>query len=371
MRHARWRSQCRRNLLGARRTRRVTSRCQIPGVISGQFVALQLTAPASPMSTCIASSGDNDIWPKALDFGPFPTMQRLHRRSRQGALVQVQHYPGPESPGHADRPAGRLRHRRLQGHRQGVRQARSTPTTTTTLNKLNAEFAPSTFSPSTFSPSTFSPSTFSPDAYAPSTFSPSTFSPSHVQSVDVLAVDVQPLDVQPVDVQPIDVLAVDVQPVDVLEPCSTFSPSLVIILQRARRVQQGILERADAKHHRRLGDAGHRATSRERQHLERHRRLLRAGGRTQRRVFDDRKVRAERSPRARRRCTAWRHCPRSRRAIAARPADVNSRSSSRIHRRSRSRTSVPGGEHCSPSSRRSRPATEIEGAIVDVSSTTV
>lgn len=46
------------------------------------------------------------------------------------------------------------------------------------LNRLGAEFAPSTFAPSTFAPSTFAPSTFAPDAYAPSQFAPSTFAPS-------------------------------------------------------------------------------------------------------------------------------------------------------------------------------------------------
>jgi hypothetical protein len=46
------------------------------------------------------------------------------------------------------------------------------------LNRLSAEFAPSTFAPSTFAPSTFAPSTFAPEAYAPSQFAPSTFAPS-------------------------------------------------------------------------------------------------------------------------------------------------------------------------------------------------
>jgi hypothetical protein len=46
------------------------------------------------------------------------------------------------------------------------------------LNRLGAEFAPSTFAPSTFAPSVFAPSTFAPDAYSPSQFAPSTFAPS-------------------------------------------------------------------------------------------------------------------------------------------------------------------------------------------------
>ncbi len=46
------------------------------------------------------------------------------------------------------------------------------------LNRLGAEFAPSTFAPSTFAPALFAPSTFAPDAYAPSTFAPSTFASS-------------------------------------------------------------------------------------------------------------------------------------------------------------------------------------------------
>src|SRR5262249_4192510 len=49
---------------------------------------------------------------------------------------------------------------------------------TSDLQKLSAQFAPSAFSPSAFSPSAFSPSAFSPSAFSPSAFSPSAFSPS-------------------------------------------------------------------------------------------------------------------------------------------------------------------------------------------------
>jgi choice-of-anchor C domain-containing protein len=151
----------------------------IPNVASGNFVAVQLTAPqASGMSACTVSSGDNDFWPRALqvvDGSPSP-------RDFIDASGKARWYKFSVTPGQkitvtlsglpADYDLAIFK---------DINQAfldQVVPTGTASLTKLSAEFAPSTFSPSTFSPSTFSPSTFSPDAYAPSTFSPSTFSPS-------------------------------------------------------------------------------------------------------------------------------------------------------------------------------------------------
>ncbi len=59
-----------------------------------------------------------------------------------------------------------------------IGQAFNTLNSTSDLQQLSAEFAPSAFSPSAFSPSAFSPSAFSPSAWSPSAFSPSAFSPS-------------------------------------------------------------------------------------------------------------------------------------------------------------------------------------------------
>ncbi len=59
-----------------------------------------------------------------------------------------------------------------------IGQAFNTLNSSSDLQQLSAEFAPSAFSPSAFSPSAFSPSAFSPSAFSPSAFSPSAFSPS-------------------------------------------------------------------------------------------------------------------------------------------------------------------------------------------------
>ena len=138
------------------------------------------------------------------------------------------------------------------------------PTDATALNRLNAEFAPSTFSPSTFSPSTFSPSTFSPDAYAPSTFSPSTFSPSMFSPVDVLSRRRS---------QSVDVLAIDVQSVDIhahrrsarrrsrprRSAPSTFSPPATVPASTTfdARFSRRSRARRRAKHHRCLRHTWH------------------------------------------------------------------------------------------------------------------
>ena len=150
----------------------------LPGVVSGNFVSIQLTAPgASPMSNCIASARDNDSWPKAFDFGASPSLTDYIDAPGKARWYYFSIAPGQKiTVSLSGLPADYDVVAFKDIYRAFVKQL--LPTDATALNRLNAEFAPSTFSPSTFSPSTFSPSTFSPDAYAPSTFSPSTFSSS-------------------------------------------------------------------------------------------------------------------------------------------------------------------------------------------------
>ncbi len=151
----------------------------VTGVDPGNFVAAQLTSPTTTgVSTCLASSGDNDSWPKALqivdtsptarDFIDAPGRARWYKFDiLPGQTIRVTLSGLPADYDLAVfKDIGSIFLEIL-----GL-------TTTSDLTRLSAEYAPSTFSSSSFSPSTFSPSTFSPDAYAPSTFSPSTFSSS-------------------------------------------------------------------------------------------------------------------------------------------------------------------------------------------------
>ncbi len=150
----------------------------VSGVPPGNFVAVKVTSPVTTaMSTCIASSADNDFWPKALDLGGVTTA-----RDYIDAPGKARWYKFAARPG-----------QRIQINLTGLPAdydlavfkdigaaflSQLAPATTAELTKLSAEYAPSVFSPSVFSPSVFSPSVFSPDAYAPSVFSPSVFSPS-------------------------------------------------------------------------------------------------------------------------------------------------------------------------------------------------
>ena len=121
----------------------------VSGVTPGDFVTVRVTAPAATAdSPCLASSGDNDFWPKALALAG-RRRPGLHRLARQGALVQVRRHAGPAHRGRALGPSCRLRPRRLQGHRPGVRQP-AHPGDAADLTKLSAEYAPSVFSPSVF-----------------------------------------------------------------------------------------------------------------------------------------------------------------------------------------------------------------------------
>jgi hypothetical protein len=151
----------------------------ISGVTPGDFVAVRVTAPfATGDSPCLASSGDNDFWPKALavtgssatarDFVDSPGKARWYKFAvTPGQRIQV---------GLSGLPADYdLAVFKDIGQ---AFAAQLLPADADALTKLSAEYAPSVFSPSVFSPSVFSPSVFSPDAYSPSVFSPSVFSPS-------------------------------------------------------------------------------------------------------------------------------------------------------------------------------------------------
>ena len=151
----------------------------VSGVTAGYFVAVQVTTPALTVtSACIASSGDNDTWPKALQLvGSAPTARDYIDAPGKARWYKFDVLPGQRIqvslsglPADYDLAVFKDIGATFLGL-LGVNAPAD-------LTRLSAEYAPSTFSPSTFSPSTFSPSTFSPDAYTPSTFSPSTFSAS-------------------------------------------------------------------------------------------------------------------------------------------------------------------------------------------------
>ena len=152
-------------------------------VTAGYFVTVQVTSPSqTATSTCMATSADNDSWPKALpladtsllarDFIDVAGRARWYRfEVKPGQRIQINLSQLP-----ADYDLAVFKD-------IGAAFLADIERLTTTdpageLTKLGAEYAPSVFSPSVFSPSVFSPSVFSPDAYAPSVFSPSVFSPS-------------------------------------------------------------------------------------------------------------------------------------------------------------------------------------------------
>ena len=151
---------------------------QADGVPAGSFVVVQVTSPVTTASSaCVASSADNDFWPKALDLGT-----AVAARDYIDVAGKARWYRFAIEPGQRIRVAltGLPADYDLAVFRDigAAFLAQLAPTSAAELTKLSAEYAPSVFSPSVFSPSVFSPSVFSPDAYAPSVFSPSVFSPS-------------------------------------------------------------------------------------------------------------------------------------------------------------------------------------------------
>ena len=226
----------------------------VAGVNPGAFVTLNDVAGGKPRRrSCQVSSRDNDSWPKAF-------LLDGHRRRRRSDFIdapgKARWYKFAVTPGQRiditlSRAPGRLRPRGVQGHRPGVRE----PVQSGDGGTVG-----------------------SPEAHR-------RVRAVDVQPVDVLAVDLQPVDVQPgrvqpVDVQPVDVLAVGVQPVDVLavdvQPVDVQPVDVLARRRSARRRsaprrfqpvdvlavdlqrdgdRAGVLDRADAKHRRRLRHA--------------------------------------------------------------------------------------------------------------------
>jgi YVTN family beta-propeller protein len=153
----------------------------VSGINPGMFVSVNVASPAaSPLSSCLVSSTDNDSWPKAftlLDAAPSardlidaPGKARWYKFSiTPGQRIQVSLTGLP-----ADYTVAVFK----DIYRAFLSQFTPATASTASLLKLTAEYAPSAFSPSAFSPSAFSPSAFSPSAFSPSAFSPSAFSPS-------------------------------------------------------------------------------------------------------------------------------------------------------------------------------------------------
>ena len=151
----------------------------VSGVPAGDFVTVRVTAPASTAASgCLVSSGENDVWPKALELsGTSASARDLIDSSGKARWYRFDVTPGQRiQVGLSGLPADYD-----LAVFKDIGQAfddQLAPADAAALTKLSAEYAPSVFSPSVFSPSVFSPSVFSPDAYSPSVFSPSVFSPS-------------------------------------------------------------------------------------------------------------------------------------------------------------------------------------------------
>ena len=180
--------------------RRVTVRRPPMGMATSAYLSaasartasstVQVTPPvAERPSQCLASSADNDSWPKALDISRPRRraflVDRTSSRTRQDALVQVQGRARPAHPGHAVRLAGGLRPGGVQGHLQVFdehahsgqrgRSHQGEPRNTRRRRSRPSAFTPSAFTPSAFTPSAFTPSAFTPSAFTPSAFTPSAF----------------------------------------------------------------------------------------------------------------------------------------------------------------------------------------------------
>ena len=199
----------------------------VSGVPPGDFVTVRVTAPASTAASgCLVSSGENDVWPKALELAARrqPRATGSTRPARRAGTGSTSH------PGSGSRSA-------LSGLPadydlavfKDIGQAfvdQLAPANAAALTKLSAEYAPSVFrrpsSPRRCSRRRCSartrtaPRSSRRRCSAPRlrrrVFSPSVFSP-----VGLLAVGVQPLGllavgVQPQRLQPLGLLAVGLQP---------------------------------------------------------------------------------------------------------------------------------------------------------------
>ena len=139
----------------------------VSGVPAGGFVAVQVTSPAlTAVSACIASSGDNDTWPKALRIADAsPTARDYIDAAGKSRWYKFDILPGQRigvalSGLPADYDLAVFKD--IGATFLGLVGLATTPD----LTRLSAEYAPSAFSPSAFSPSAFSPSAFSSDNFA-------------------------------------------------------------------------------------------------------------------------------------------------------------------------------------------------------------
>ncbi len=267
----------------------------IATINSGQLVAVQVATPqATAKSACIPSSADNDFWPKALDISSSPPVGDYIDSPGKARWYKVNVKPGQQlRVGLTGLPAD---YDLAVFKDIGAAFSAALPADTAALTKMSAEYAPSVFSPSVFSPSVFSPSVFSPDAYAPSVFSqvqgsPSVFSPS-VFSPSVFSPSVFSPSVFSPRVFSPSVFSPRVFSPSVFSPSRVLAVGVLAVGVQSHGNRPGVLQRADAQHHRRVGHARHRRRVGRREHLEQHRVLLHTRRRPRRGLLGDRSVHA-------------------------------------------------------------------------------
>ena len=179
---------------------------------------------------------------------PLPSARRRPRRtssSRPAAPAGIgSTSPRASGSGQRRRAVGRLRPRRLQGHRPGVRVPAPADDRGRPEPSCRAEFAPSVFSPRSSGRSVFSPSCSAPTPTRPSVFCPCGLQPERLQ----------PVGLQPVGLQSVRLLAVGLQPVvfspsvfspSCLQPLCLLSPRSSARASSARGYRAGVLERTD------------------------------------------------------------------------------------------------------------------------------
>jgi hypothetical protein len=152
-----------------------------PAAAAGSLVSATATEPshtASSPSTCITAGPDNTSWPNALPI----TLDGTGNGGATGTIDlsgQARWYKFTVAPGEklqinlTNLPANDD-----LAMFSDIGQAFVSLNSTSDLQKLSAQFAPSSFAPSSFAPSSFAPSSFAPSSFAPSSFAPSSFAPS-------------------------------------------------------------------------------------------------------------------------------------------------------------------------------------------------
>jgi hypothetical protein len=199
----------------------------VAGVNPGAFVTVQVTSPtASPASSCLVSSRDNDSWPKAFllegsapkasDFIDAPGKARWYKFAvTPGQRIEVK-LSGL-------RPTTTSRYSRTSARRSrasSLRQRRGFGPPEAHCRVCALDLQPERalavdLQPVDLQSGRIQPVDLQPSIFSPSIFSPSIFSPSILQPVDLQPVDLQPIDLQPIDLQP-----------SIFSP-SIFSPSIL------------------------------------------------------------------------------------------------------------------------------------------------